>query len=427
MKLMSLPEYEAWTAETRDRRMAWWRQARFGMFVHYGLYAQLGRHEWTQAQEGYPVEEYEKLADTFSPEAGAPAKWAALAKRAGMKYVVMTTKHHEGFCLWDSQYTDYNAAKRGPKRDIVAEFVEACRAEDLKVGFYYSLMDWHHPDSWKCAFDPEARKRFLDYTDGLVRELMSNYGKIDILWYDVSRPMLHHEGWNSLARNQMVRELQPDIIINNRSKLPEDFGTPEERIVAEERDWESCMTFNGLSWGYVDSEQAAPYSYNAQQIIKILNRVTFGGGNLLLNIGPTPAGDVPKEAVAPLETVGKWLKVHSDAVYGNVTPVPGGRPSGVGNLTCKGNRAYLWAWLWPEKEFSLGGLLSTLKSVKHAASGKSIKFTQEPHRITLSGIEADMRDPIAGITVLELEFSEPPAFIRNSMYPQLHNGRSLNP
>jgi alpha-L-fucosidase len=343
-----------------------------------------------------------------------------------MKYMVMTTKHHEGFCLWDSKITDYNAAARGPKRDIVAEYVEACRKEGLKIGFYYSLMDWHHPDSWRCAFDPEARARFLDYTQGLVRELMSNYGKIDILWYDVSRPMQHHEGWNSLSINQMVRELQPHIIINNRSKLPEDFGTPEEHITAMDRDWEACMTFNGLSWGYVDSEQAAPYSYNAQGILRMLQRVTAGGGNLLLNIGPTPSGDVPKEAVEPLETVGRWLDVHGDVIYGNVTPI-GGKPSGVGLLTSKGNKAYFWSWIWPAGDFSLGGFQTKLNKVIHKASGKEISFIQESHRIKLRGISPEMRDNIAGVTVLELEFQTPPEAVRCSAYPQLHEGKEINP
>ena len=422
--LLSKSEYEEQTAATRDARMAWWREARFGMFVHYGLYAQVGRNEWALALENYPADEYEKLADTFSPEPGAPRAWAKLAKEAGMKYMVLTTKHHEGFLLWDSALSDYNAAKRGPKRDIVAEYVEACREQGLKVGFYYSLMDWHHPDGWRCAFDPEARKRFLDYTEGLVAELMSKYGKIDILWYDVSRPMESWEGWNSVSINQMVRRLQPEIIINNRSQLPEDFGTPEEHITAEERDWEACMTFNGLSWGYIDSAQAAPYSYNAQGILKMLNTVCAGGGNLLLNIGPTPEGKVPQEALAPLKTVGKWLETNGEAVYGKLHVAGRATPSGAGGLSAKGDTAYFWARIWPSGgELGLAGFEAKLKSATIVGTGQQVDFEQKPYRILLKNLPAVCPDTTAGVGVIALEFDKPPKFTFCVGHPQLHGGR----
>ena len=243
MAILSRSEYEERMAQTRDARMDWWRKARFGMFVHFGLYSLLGRNEWVQVQENIPVDEYALLADRFNPKPGAPREWAKLAKAAGMKYMVMTTRHHEGFSLWDSKANPFNSVNYGPHRDIVREFVDACREFDLKIGFYTSLMDWHHPDGWKCAFDSAARKRFTDYIEALNTELLTQYGKIDILWYDVSRPMESWEGWDSLERNQRLRELQPDIIINNRSKLDEDFGTPEGHITALDRDWEACMTF----------------------------------------------------------------------------------------------------------------------------------------------------------------------------------------
>ena len=269
MRILSRSEYEEHIAQTRDARMDWWRKARFGMFVHFGLYSQLGRNEWVQTLENIPVDEYAKLADTFNPKPGAPREWAKLAKAAGMKYMVLTTRHHEGFSLWDSKANPFNSVNYGPHRDIVREFVDACREFDLKIGFYSSLMDWHHPDGWRCAFDSEARKRFTDYIEALNTELLTNYGKIDILWYDVSCPMESWEGWNSLERNQRLRALQPDIIINNRSCLAEDFGTPEGHIKAEDRDWEACMTFNDISWGYVDAEQALPHAYTAPRILKI--------------------------------------------------------------------------------------------------------------------------------------------------------------
>src|ERR1051326_65474 len=171
----------------REARMKWWHQARFGRFIHGGLYSVLGRHEWVMENEGIPVAEYEQIAKRFKPKPNAARDWAKLAKSAGQKYMVMTTKHHEGFCHFDSKLTDYCAPKQGPGRDQVKEYVEAARAEGLRVGFYYSLMDWHHPDGARCATDESARQRFVAYTHGLIRELMTNYGKIDVLWYDIGR------------------------------------------------------------------------------------------------------------------------------------------------------------------------------------------------------------------------------------------------
>lgn len=176
-QLLSKPEYERAITATRDERMAWWREARFGMFIHYGLYSLLGRQEWVMAHENQPVEEYEKLADQFHPKPGAPREWAALARKAGMKYMVLTTRHHEGFSLWDSQVNPYNSVNHGAGRDVVKEFVEACREFDLKIGFYSSLADWHHPDSWQCAFDSGARARFCGYIKELNRELLTQYEK----------------------------------------------------------------------------------------------------------------------------------------------------------------------------------------------------------------------------------------------------------
>ena len=278
----------------RDRRMAWWRESRFGMFIHWGLYSQLGRHEWAMNRERVPMAEYEKLAESWQVKEWPADEWARLAKESGMKYMVMTTKHHEGFCLWNTQQTPYNAVQMGPKRDLVAEYVEACRKHGLKIGFYYSLMDWHHADGANCALDEAARRRFLDFTQGCVRELMTQYGKIDILWYDVSWPLRSPEAWESAKMNAMARELQPEIIINNRSQLPEDFGTPEEHVTAENegRDWEACMTFNG-SWGYMPYAPAEDWR-RTREVLEMVRTAAAGQGNLLLNIGPKPDGSVPE-------------------------------------------------------------------------------------------------------------------------------------
>ncbi len=381
--------------------------------------------------ENIPINEYEKLAQTFAPKVGAPREWAALAKKAGMKYMVMTTRHHEGFSLWDSKANAYNSVNYGPKRDIVREFVKACREVDLGIGFYSSLMDWHHPDGWRCAFDTQARRRFNQYIKDLNTELLTNYGKIDILWYDVSLPMESWEGWDSLELNQHMRALQPNIIINDRSKLPEDFGTPEEHITAADRDWEACMTFNGISWGYVDSAQAVQYSYNAQRILKMLNTCAIGGGNLLLNIGPAPDGSVPAEAVEPLTRVGDWLKENGKAVYGNLVKNKGWTNSlfggnGVCGTSSDGKSIYLWNWIWPTNgEMGIGGYMSAPKAVRFLNDGTPIDFEHKGHRIILKNLPQTSPDKNAGITVIEMEFDEAPQFRFASYYPQLHGGSDV--
>ena len=395
------------TVQDRVRRMKWWHEARFGMFIHWGLYAVIGRHEWAMEQEAIPVADYEKLADRFKPKPNAARAWAKLARKAGMKYMVMTTKHHEGFCLWDSQQTDYNAARRGPGRDLVREYVEAAREFGLEVGFYYSLMDWHHPDGAICAKDESARRRFVDFTHGCVRELMSNYGEIDILWYDVSWPLSSPELWESAKMNAMVRELQPQIIINNRSQLPEDFGTPEEHIQAAEsgRAWEACMTFNG-SWGYMPS---AVDWHSTRKVIDMLQQVTSGDGNLLLNIGPAPDGSVPPEATERLVPVGRWLAENGEAVHGDVDRAQGRFEwMATGQWTLKGDNAYYWCHRWPGREIAIGGLKTKLRGATFLATGERIEFEQGEDRLLLKGLPETSPDGNAGVTVIKMEFAGRP-------------------
>jgi alpha-L-fucosidase len=205
--------------------MQWWREAKFGMFVHWGLYSVLGRHEWVMENEGIPITEYEPLAKRFQPAPNSARAWARLARETGMRYIVMTTKHHEGFCQFDTNLTNYCATKQGPGRDLVKEYVAAARGEELRVGFYYSLMDWHHPDGARCATDEAARQRFVAYIHGQIRELLTNYGKVDVLWYDVAWP-LDAAGWEYERMNKMVFDLQPDIIVNNRNLLPRGLLNP---------------------------------------------------------------------------------------------------------------------------------------------------------------------------------------------------------
>jgi alpha-L-fucosidase len=403
---MTKEEYLEQTAATRAERMRWWREARFGLFVHWGLYAQLGRHEWAMNRERIPIAEYEKLADTWHPKKRPAREWARLARQAGMKYMVMTTKHHEGFCLWDTQQTDYNAVRRGPGRDLVREYVEACREFGLKIGFYYSLMDWHHPDGVLCAKDETARRRFLDFTQGCVRELCSNYGRIDIFWHDVSWPLESPEAWESVEMNAMIRELQPHVLINNRSQLDEDFGTPEEEVKAEKegRAWEACLTFNG-SWGYMP---ISPDWRPVREVLEMLRTATAGGGNLLLNVGPAPDGSVPQEAVERLTAVGRWLERNGEALYGQVDRVAGRMEWMLtGNWTLKGDTAYYWCHRWPGEELAIGGLRTRVKRASFLATGEPIPFEQTEHRLVLTGLPKSSPDEIAGVAVVKLEFDGP--------------------
>lgn len=425
MDFLSKSEYEASIAATRDKRMQWWREARFGMFIHYGLYSILGRQEWVMANENITVPEYEQLADRFSPKPGAPREWAKLAKEAGCKYMVLTTRHHEGFSLWDSKVNPFNSVNYGPHRDIVREFVDACREFDLGVGLYSSVVDWHHPDSFKCATNPDAQRRYNEYLTALNTELLTNYGKIDILWYDAAFPHKSFEGWDSLRRNQLLRSLQPDIIINNRSCLDEDFGTAESEIRPMERDWEACMTFNDISWGYVDSKQAAPYSYNAQRILRMLWRVTANCGNLLLNVGVAPDGSVPSEAIEPLTKIGRWLEKYGEAVYGKVDPTVG--EFSVRSTTRKDNHLWVWNWIWPENgEFTVGGFQTKLVSARLTATGEELPFEQDHAKITVKGLPSRSPDSICNVGVVELIFEDEPKQKRGNLFPQLHGGDHFN-
>lgn len=424
--MLSKPQYEEQIAASRDERMKWWREARFGMFIHYGLFSQVGRNEWVMACENVPPQEYEKLADTFSPKEGCCREWAKLAKEAGCKYMVLTTRHHEGFSLWDSKVNPYNSVNYGPHRDIVKEFVEACREFDLKIGFYSTCMEWHHPDSGICAYDTEARRRYTQYLKDINTELLTQYGKIDILWYDVPSPMESWEGWDSLERNQFLRSIQPHIIINDRSRLDEDFGTPEEHITPSEHDWEACMTFNGISWGYVDSDQALPYSYTPQRIVAMLQTCCERGGNLLLNVGPKPDGSVPYEVIDPLKKVGEWLKVNGEAVYGILNKTYGNeyQLNGVSRPSSKGNTIYMWNKIWApyNGKMVLSGLFDTPEKISFI-DGTPIKFEKKGDRIFLYDLPEKNPDPILNIPLIKLEFNCKPRYRFASYFPQLNGGR----
>ncbi|MEN6663748.1 MAG: alpha-L-fucosidase [Phycisphaerae bacterium] len=406
-KQVQVKESKAVIAD-RQRRLKWWREARFGMFIHYGLYAQMGRGEWVMNRERIPAAEYDALADTFAPKRGCADEWAAAAKAANMKYVVLTTKHHEGFCLWDTQQTDFNSVKRGPHRDIVAEYVAACRKAGLRVGLYYSLMDWRHADGAKAYNNEKARQRLVDFTHNCVRELMTNYGKIDVLWYDVMWPLKTADRWRASELNAMARKLQPDILINNRTGLPEDFCTPEGHIKPEEgKAWESCMTFNG-SWGYVPM---APEEWlSPKKVLEMLRQCANGGGNLLLNIGPEGDGTVPALAIDRMTRVGKWLRQYGEAVYGQFDPIKELEGwAGIGWWSRRGNTCYYWITaVWPGQSFSIGGLLTKVKSVKLMPTDKPLPFTQTKDRLLIQGLPKTCPDKSCDVGMLKIEFAGEP-------------------
>ncbi|HVO98009.1 MAG TPA: alpha-L-fucosidase [Bryobacteraceae bacterium] len=388
------------TPEDRERRLKWWHEARFGMFIHWGLYSVYGRHEWVMENEGIPVAEYEQAAKRFNPVPNAARAWAQLARRAGMKYMVMTTKHHEGFCHFDSKLTNYTAMS-ACGRDLVREYVNAARAEGMRVGFYYSLMDWHHPDGALCAVDENARRRFVDYIHGQVRELCSNYGKIDILWYDVNWP-LKPEGWEAVKLNTMVRQLQPDILLNNRTGIPEDFTTPEQVIRASDEPWESCMTMND-SWGYhhADDNWKTP-----KNIVRNLVRCTRDNGNYLLNIGPQADGTIPIESVNILTEVGRWMDTHAELIHMPVDPCKVNR-SQLCDFLVRGNKLYVMVQFWPGSELSLGGMKTKAVSAKLYGASTPVRFEQSDLRLRFIGLPETPHDPM--VSVIEVEFDAPPA------------------
>ncbi len=349
------------------------------MFVHWGLYALPARHEWVMNQEETTVEEYSKYFQRFDPDLYDPREWARAARDAGMKYVVLTTKHHDGFCLWDSALTDYKATNTPAGRDLITPYVEALRAEGLKVGFYHSLIDWHHPDftidgvhPQRNAADVESLNagrdmaRYREYLHGQVRELLSNYGTIDYLFFDFSYANTRiaefwggkgSDDWDSEKLLAMVRELQPGIVVNDRLDIPGDVVTPEQYQPAEPMmldgeavTWEACQTLNG-SWGY--HRDNLNYK-TVDLLIRMLVDGVSNGGNLLLNIGPTGRGSIDPRALTSLEGIGEWMKLHSRSIYG-AGPAPFTAPKDT-RYTQRGNRLYVHLFAWPFEYIHLPGL-----------------------------------------------------------------------
>jgi len=324
-------------------RTRWFMDARFGMFIHWGLYAIPSRGEWVRSLEKLTVEQYQPFFEEFDPVRYDPRAWARLAKAAGMKYAVLTAKHHDGFCLFDSKLTDYKATRTPAGRDLIREYVDAFREEGIRVGLYYSIIDWHHEDypaygdKIHPMRDNEAFKdkpivfeRYLDYMHGQVKELLTNYGKIDVMWFDFSYDDMIGEKWKATELVRMMRSIQPDIVIDNRlggnvkAAEPEeyagDYASPEQLLPAggvvneagNPIPWESCITLND-HWGYCSSD----HNYkSAKTVVRGLVECVSKGGNLLLNVGPDPKGVIPPESVDILKEVGRWMEANAKSIYG---------------------------------------------------------------------------------------------------------------
>ena len=391
---------------------SWFIHDRFGMFIHFGLYALPARHEWVKTNEFISEEKYQKYFDHFDPDLFDAREWAKKAKAAGMKYAVLTTKHHEGFCLFDSCHTDYKITNTPFGRDLVKEYVDAFRAEGLHVGFYYSLIDWHHPDFPIDSLhprrnDPHAEeldkgrdvRKYAEYMRNQLTELLTNYGKIDILWLDFSythpdpaavKPWMQHGGgkgkneWESEKLISLVRSLQPNIIIDNRADLEQDLWTPEQYQVlswpkhpktGERVTWEACQTFSG-SWGYHRDEKSWK---SPRMLIEMLINTVCIGGNLLMNVGPTSRGNFDKRADAALEVFGEWMRLNGRSIYGCTMadpelPVPRGCRF---TQTADGKRLYVHLMEYPYAFLEMRGFAGKVDYAQFLHDGSEIKFTEK--------------------------------------------------
>ncbi|MHB0938639.1 MAG: alpha-L-fucosidase, partial [Armatimonadota bacterium] len=403
----------------RAARLAWFRDARFGMFITWGLYALPGHGEWAMICDAIPAEEYARLADRFNPRRFDADAWAELAVAAGMKYGVFVTRHGDGFCLFDSRHSVGNFTSTATRagRDLVAEYVEAFRRRGLGVGLYYHIGDWREPAYFDPRRHPESAARMVASTHRQVEELMTNYGKIDILWYDGwywehardRWPGLPREVaidfWRSHELNAMVRRLQPHILINDRSGPREDFGTPEQRVEAAEsgRAWETCMTI-GSQWGYTRYE---PQRKTVPQLLQQLVEAVSQGGNFLLNVGPTPDGTICREEASRLLEIGCWLQRHGEAVYGaDLGPAPQWWYLN-GRCAQRGNTLYYYLYQWKGCEAVMIDLEVDVRSARILATGQPVGVRRSSNgRLTLTGLPARPPDP--HVNVIALECASPP-------------------
>jgi alpha-L-fucosidase len=415
----------------------WFVHDRFGMFIHWGTYALAARHEWVKHNEQIPDDQYQKYFDHFYPDLYDPREWARAAREAGMKYFVVTSKHHEGFCLWDSQFTDYKATNTPWGKDLLRPMVEAFRAEGLKVGFYYSLIDWHHPEfpidgihsmrnhpdalEWNKSRDI---RKYAEYMRHQVRELLTGFGKIDILWFDFSYPNNEHRGmkgkgrddWQSEELLKLVRELQPEVIVDNRLDLPgemADIHTPEQyqprgwvHVDGKPVVWEACQTFSG-SWGYYRDEMTWK---SPEQLVQMLINTVATGGNLLMNVGPTGRGTFDQRALDALAVYRDWMKVHSRSIYG-CTQSEFVAPQDC-RFTQNGDRLYCHIYAWPFERLHLDGLKGRVKYAQLLNDASEIRFTESEGGATGGHSHGEAARAVPGGTVsLHLPVRKPDTLV----------------
>lgn len=407
-------------------RTDWFVDARFGMFIHWGLYAMAARHEWVKNREYISNEDYQKYFDNFDPDLFDAKEWAKMAKDAGMKYLVITSKHHEGFCLWDSKYTDYKAPNTPAGRDLLREVVDAFRAEGIHIGFYYSLIDWYHKDFTLDNRHPlrnrppeviaelnkgRDMKRYAKYMRDQVTELLTNYGKIDIMWFDFSYPGENgkgHEDWESEKLVKLIRKLQPDIIIDDRLDLPGagDIVTPEQiqrdsqPVSADGTPlvWEGCQTFSG-SWGYYRDEMT--WKTDKQCIEMLINHVSRNG-NLIMNVGPTARGYFDDRAKERLADYAKWMRYNSRSIYGcGAAPEGFVEPNGCRyTYNAKTNRLYLHIFDWPYRHITLKGLGGKVKYAHFLHDASEIFFASGTKE-TVHTINSSESDVVLTVPVIQ--------------------------
>ena len=410
-----------WKPESAD--LKWFVEGRFGLFIHWGIYSLAARHEWVMNREEIHPDVYMKYFRHFDPDRFDPAQWARDAKAAGMKYFVVTTKHHDGFCLWDSKLTDYKATNTPAGRDLIAPMVEAFRAAGLRVGFYHSLIDWHHPEfpidglhpqrndeAFKKAAAGRDIRKYAEYLHGQVRELLTNYGRIDYIWFDFSYPQRDWgwskgkgpADWQSEELERLVLELQPHIVMNDRLGLGRGVRTPEQvqprkGLVGADAApvlWEACQTMNG-SWGYDrDNLDWKPTGLLIRMLIDTVSK----GGNLLLNVGPTARGEFCARSRERLAGIGAWMDRHSRSIYGcgaaAFTPPPDCR------YTQNGKRLYLHLFAWPFKHLFLEGLAERVEYAQFLHDGSEVRFAshkedgEEGIRLTLPVQAPDVEVPV---------------------------------
>jgi alpha-L-fucosidase len=425
---ISMAQLPKETDAQKAERMKWWTDARFGMFIHWGLYALPARHEWVKNAERLTNEQYQKYFEMFNPDMYNPKEWAKMAKAAGMKYVVLTAKHHEGFCLFDSKYTDYKSTNTPVGKDLIKEYVEAFRAEGLKVGFYYSLIDWHHPDYTIDRVHPQRQEsdtayerlnkgkdmnKYRQYIKNQVTELLTNYGEISIIWFDFSFPGKNgkgHDDWDSENLLKLTRKLQPGIIVDDRLDLSNvdggwDFISPEQYKVAKWPElngkrvpWETCQTFSG-SWGYYRDENTWK---SPAQLIELLVESVSKGGNLLLNVGPTARGVFDSRAQDRLTAMGKWMKYNSRSVYG-CTEAPAGFTAPANTLLTYNpvtKRLYVHLLSYPMGNLTLPNMGDKVKYIQFLHDASEIGFwpgkneTKNDLTLSLPVLKPDVEIPV---------------------------------